>query len=74
MRLGIRALNDFAFQKTFGEPENGPCLVGLLNAILRPKVPIVHVTVKNPFNLKDFQEDKLLGPGYQGGGREGGPL
>jgi len=59
MLLGIRALNDFAFQKTFGEPENRVCLISLLNAILGLKVPIVDVVIKNPFNLKDFQEDKL---------------
>ncbi len=59
MPLGISPLNDFAFKKTFGSPENHPCLISLLNAILRPKEPIVDVTVENPFNLKDFQEDKL---------------
>ncbi len=59
MPLGIRPINDFAFKKTFGTPENGTCLVSLLNAILRPKEPIVGVTIENPFNPKDFQDDKL---------------
>ncbi len=59
MIIGIRALNDFAFKKTFGTPENRPCLISLLNAILRPKEPIVDVTITNPFKLQDFQEDKL---------------
>ena len=35
------------------------CLISLLNAILRPKEPIVEVTLENPFNLQDFQDDKL---------------
>ena len=59
MPLGIRPIVDFAFKKTFGTPENRVCLVSLLNAVLRPKEPIVNVTLDNPFNAKDFQEDKL---------------
>ena len=53
------ALNDFAFNKIFGTPENRSCLISLLNAILRPKAPIVDVTLQNPFNPRDFQDDKL---------------
>ena len=34
MPLGIRPINDFAFKKTFGTPENRPCLISLLNAII----------------------------------------
>jgi predicted transposase/invertase (TIGR01784 family) len=59
MPLGIRPINDFAFKKTFGTPENRPCLISLLNAILRLKEAIVEVTIDNPFNLQDFQDDKL---------------
>ncbi len=59
MPIGIRPLNDLAFKKIFGTPENRPCLINLLNAILRPKEPIVDVTITNPFKLQDFQEDKL---------------
>ena len=39
-----------------GEPRR---LISLLNAILRPKEPIVDVTLENPFNPQDFQDDKL---------------
>ena len=53
MPLGIRPINDFAFKKTFGTPENRPALISLLNAILRPTPPIVGVTLENPFNLQD---------------------
>jgi predicted transposase/invertase (TIGR01784 family) len=59
MPLGIRPINDFAFKKTFGTPENRIALISLLNAILDPKSPIVDVTIANPYNLQDFKEDKL---------------
>jgi hypothetical protein len=32
--IGIRPINDFAFKKTFGSPENKVALISLLNAIL----------------------------------------
>ena len=59
MPLGIRPINDFAFKKTFGTPENRPCLISLLSAVLEPSEPIVEVTLENPFNLQDFKDDKL---------------
>ena len=59
MPLGIRPINDFVFKKTFGTPENRAALISLLNAILRPTPPIVDVTLENPFNLQDFEDDKL---------------
>jgi predicted transposase/invertase (TIGR01784 family) len=59
MPLGIRPINDFAFKKTFGTPENRIVLISLLNAILRLDEPIVEVALENPFNLQDFQDDKL---------------
>ena len=59
MPLGINPLNDFAFLKTFGSQENREPLIGLLNAVLKPKSPIADVTIQNPFNYKDFQDDKL---------------
>jgi predicted transposase/invertase (TIGR01784 family) len=57
--IGIRPTNDFAFKKTFGSPENKQALISLLNAILSLPVPIVDVTIENPYNLQDFQNDKL---------------
>jgi predicted transposase/invertase (TIGR01784 family) len=59
MPLGIRPINDFAFKKTFGTAENRVALISLLNAILQPKSPIIEVTLENPYNLQDFEEDKL---------------
>jgi len=57
--IGIRPTNDFAFKKTFGFPANKLALVSLLNAILELRHEIVDVTIENPFNLQDFQDDKL---------------
>jgi predicted transposase/invertase (TIGR01784 family) len=57
--IGIRPTNDFAFKKTFGSPENKVALISLLNAILTLPVPIVDVTIENPYNLQDFQNDKM---------------
>ena len=31
MLIGIRPINDFAFKKTFGSPENKLALISLLN-------------------------------------------
>ena len=59
MPLGIRPTNDMAFKKTFGTPENKICLISLLNAILDLKSPITDVTIENPYNLQDFESDKL---------------
>ena len=59
MPLGISPLNDFAFKKTFGTPENRESLVSLLNAIIKPESPFADVTIKNPFNYQEFQDDKL---------------
>ena len=59
MPIGIRPINDFAFKKTFGTPSNKLALISLLNAILDLPKPIIDVTIENPFNLQDFQDDKL---------------
>ena len=59
MPLGIDPTVDYVFKKLFGSQENSDLLVHLLNAILAPKWPIVAVEILNPFNAKDFEEDKL---------------
>jgi predicted transposase/invertase (TIGR01784 family) len=59
MLIGIRPINDFAFKKTFGSPENKLALISLLNAILDLPKPIVDVTIENPYSLQDFKDDKL---------------
>jgi predicted transposase/invertase (TIGR01784 family) len=59
MLIGIRPINDFAFKKTFGSPENKLALISLLNSILELPKPIVDVTIENPYSLQDFKDDKL---------------
>jgi len=59
MSLGIRPTVDFAFKKTFGDPNNRLALISLLNAILELPSPIADVTIENPFNYQDFLDDKL---------------
>ena len=59
MPIGIRPINDFAYKKIFGTPANKLALISLLNAILSLRSPIIDVTIVNPYNLQDFQDDKL---------------
>ena len=58
-KLGIDPWVDFVFKKVFGQPANAICLISLLNAILSLKSPVTEVQILNPFNEKEFQEDKL---------------
>lgn len=60
MPLGIKPTVDFAFKKIFGSPQNSLALMGLLNAILNLKYPIVAVDIKNPFSYQEFAESKLI--------------
>lgn len=58
MPLGIDPTVDYAFKKLFADPANKDLLLHLLNAVLPPPV-IVEVEILNPFNEKDFADDKL---------------
>jgi len=57
--IGIEVLIDFAFKKVFGSPGNEIALIGLLNALLCLRGPIAKIQILNPYNDKDFEEDKL---------------
>jgi predicted transposase/invertase (TIGR01784 family) len=57
--IGIRPTNDYAFVLTFGTPENNVPLMSLLNAILSLPSPIADVQIENPYNYKEFLEDKM---------------
>ncbi len=59
MPLGISPLVNFAFVKLFASEGNEPILIAFLNAILQLRHPIVSIQLKNPYNPKDFQDDKL---------------
>jgi predicted transposase/invertase (TIGR01784 family) len=61
MALGIDPKIDYAFKRLFGTEQNGALLIHLINAVLRPKPgkEVVEVEILNPFNEKDFDDDKL---------------
>jgi len=49
---------DVVFKSLFGDERNRPLLISLLNAILRPKVPIQSVTVLHPEPSRNAIDDK----------------
>ena len=50
---------DFVFKKIFGSEENPKILIGFLNAVLKPSIPIVEVEIKNTDIEKVHVEDKF---------------
>lgn len=50
---------DFVFKKIFGSEENPTILIGFLNAVLKPSIPIVEVEIKNTDIEKVHVEDKF---------------
>ena len=50
---------DFAFKKLFGSEENKDLLISLINAILENEPDIVDLTLKNPYNLAEYQAGKM---------------
>ena len=59
MRIGIRPINEMAFKKTFGTPENKLSLISIINSVLTLPWPIVDCMIENPYNLRVFESDKL---------------
>ena len=50
---------DFVFKKIFGSEEHPKILISFLNAVLKPKKPIVSVEIKNSDLEKEYIEDKF---------------
>jgi predicted transposase/invertase (TIGR01784 family) len=50
---------DLVFKKIFGTEQNKNLLKSLINSVLPEDEQIVEVTIKNPYNDKDFIGDKL---------------
>lgn len=50
---------DFAFKKLFGSEENKDCLISLINSIVSEADRIVDIVLLNPYNEKEYREDKL---------------
>ena len=50
---------DIAFKKIFGVEENKDLLISLINSIVSPEDQVLDVTLMNPYNPKNFKNDKL---------------
>lgn len=50
---------DLAFKKIFGVEENKDLLISLINSIVSEKDQVKDVTLLNPYNPKNFLNDKL---------------
>lgn len=50
---------DIAFKKIFGVEENKDLLISLINSIVSPADRVADVTLLNPYNPKNFRDDKL---------------
>ncbi|WP_027340821.1 Rpn family recombination-promoting nuclease/putative transposase [Halonatronum saccharophilum] len=50
---------DFAFKKLFGSEENKDILISFINSVLDKEDQIKDLILKNPYNAKNFKNDKL---------------
>jgi len=50
---------DVAFKKIFGVEENKDLLISLINSVVSEEDQVEDVTLLNPYNPKNFREDKL---------------
>ncbi len=50
---------DFAFKKLFGSEENKDILISLINAIVSEKDQVIDLELLNPYNAKNYKNDKL---------------
>lgn len=50
---------DIAFKKIFGVEENKDLLISLINSIVGENDQVSEVTLLNPYNAKNFKDDKL---------------
>lgn len=50
---------DIAFKKIFGVEENKDLLISLINSIVSEEDQVVDITLLNPYNPKNFAQDKL---------------
>ena len=56
---GITPRVDIAFKKIFGVEENKDLLISLINSIVSEEDQVLDVTLLNPYNPKNFRNDKL---------------
>jgi len=50
---------DLAFKKIFGSEENKDLLISLINSVVSKEDQVSEVTLLNPYNQKNFKNDKL---------------
>ena len=50
---------DFVFKKLFGTEENKDLLMDLINAFVSEQDQVREITIRNPYNEKEFLSDKL---------------
>jgi predicted transposase/invertase (TIGR01784 family) len=50
---------DLAFKKIFGVEENKDLLISLINSIVGQEDQVADITLLNPYNPKNFRQDKL---------------
>ncbi len=50
---------DFAFKKLFGSEENKDLLMDLINSVVSEPDKVKDIEIKNPYNAKNFRNDKL---------------
>jgi predicted transposase/invertase (TIGR01784 family) len=50
---------DIAFKKIFGVEENKDLLISLINSIVSQADQVAEITLLNPYNPKNFRQDKL---------------
>ena len=59
MRDMINPRVDLAFKKIFGVEENKDLTMSLINAVVAPEDQVSEITLLNPYNPKNFANDKL---------------
>lgn len=62
---------DIAFKKIFGVEENKDLLISLINAIVDAENKVAEVTLLNPYNPKNFKQDKLSVLDVKAKGKDG---
>ena len=59
MRDTINPRVDLAFKKIFGVEENKDLTMSLINAVVASEDQVSEITLLNPYNPKNFANDKL---------------
>jgi predicted transposase/invertase (TIGR01784 family) len=58
--IGINPTVDFAFKLRLGSPEHSRVTIHFLNAILGDKLKITQVEIRNPYNGRNYKDEKWV--------------